>query len=890
MVFVVSTSKDDSSELSLHTCRIGYHFREMIVEDARATLDLRPVPHGVASLGVQKRSQKVKKRLMRRPTPLFESYFREFPTRIGKSSNGGPVVGLCPELTLSRRVQLARARKTVESVCLDIIVKWRGDEENGRDQLDTILREVVVISDSEDDDEETGEDSDVPVVISPPAANLVAAHRAARVLERPEAGIAALTISGAGNRTRPTPTSRHVTPKVPTTPNRTKVLRGGLAALMLPNRCSVMTRSFTNPSSRSQQPTEPFYSDIIIRSIEAPAPVSMAPRFIRAIPAHKRAREQSPDDDRPGMYSNPQTYYPLLTKLKNTMSSDLNYHVTRPEYHHSTYADVDPKPALREHLPSRQMYREVQPAHIEFRDPTAASRYSVSSSRHDGEAVNVREVVVGAPRYVNLRGPIAQTPHPAQQPFGANGGPGRPSILHPAAPPRYADASYGPSQGDIRQGPMQPIFVRRIERRSPEPRYGKPPSSAASLYSQVWIDPTVILTTILTNTFTLPPPNTAISPVIEASLASLCRRAPTPNTSLDGPTHITISPSDQRTSLSLIRTDLLQLAISWKGALTGKLAKAQRKHRLRVGGGAGPRGGKDGYLQGHLGGAVGAAGASPTGGATDDVPLLNPRPLTEAQKNELTLKEAFPTVEDGVIKAVLRASRGQVEPAFHALLAKDDEEEGFFETQTKVNSWITNFKKKIDDAFEEEEAERQKQQQQQQQQHLAYGRRPGESSRRSGDYDRYDADPQLITDDFAGMKLAADGTSPPSKSPRPNDGRRVAFREETEEIDAYNSSPKLGARDTATPPGNKQSKWQPLSAVEPSPITDNDPFSLGDSEDEKDLKDKAATTTAGAGAGNGSGSKGAGADDAERLRKAAAEAMADSLVDDKSNTDAGSKS
>lgn len=69
------------------------------------------------------------------------------------------------------------------------------------------------------------------------------------------------------------------------------------------------------------------------------------------------------------------------------------------------------------------------------------------------------------------------------------------------------------------------------------------------------------------------------------------------------------------------------------------------------------------------GGAVGAAGASPTGGATDDVPPPKPpRPLTEAQKNELTLKEAFPTVEDGVIKAVLRASRGQVEPAFHALL------------------------------------------------------------------------------------------------------------------------------------------------------------------------------------------------------------------------------
>ncbi|PKS12146.1 hypothetical protein jhhlp_001444 [Lomentospora prolificans] len=406
-----------------------------------------------------------------------------------------------------------------------------------------------------------------------------------------------------------------------------------------------------------------------------------------------------------------------------------------------------------------------------------------------------------------------------------------------------------------------------------------------------------------------------------------------------------------------------------------------------------PAAGKTDSNKATPGDAAGAAAAS-TGGAADDVPPPKPpRPLTETQKNELILKEAFPSVEDSVIKAVLRASRGQVEPAFHALLemtdpdaTKEDEAEGppppqpprpagvgsgmsqleadeqyarqlaehyerqggyddrhqhtrqprdprlnrqqketglkpnelfdkehsfleddlpvirenlrkgFLETQTKVNSWITNFKKRLDDAFEEEEAERQ-----QQQQHLAYGRRPGESSRRSGDYDRYDADPQLITDDFAGMKLASDGTPirdprplanpnlfkppPPSKSPKPNDGRRVAFRDETEEIDAYTSSPKLGARDSATPPGNKQSKWQPLSAVEPSPITDNDPFSLGDSEDEKEVKDK--TTT---GAGAGSSSKDTKDDDAERLRKAAAEAMADSLVDDKSKTDTGLKS
>ena len=56
------------------------------------------------------------------------------------------------------------ARKAVEPVCLDILLKWRGDEETGRDQMDEILKEVVIITDSEgeeessDDDEEEAED------------------------------------------------------------------------------------------------------------------------------------------------------------------------------------------------------------------------------------------------------------------------------------------------------------------------------------------------------------------------------------------------------------------------------------------------------------------------------------------------------------------------------------------------------------------------------------------------------------------------------------------------------------------------------------------------------------------------------------------------------------
>jgi len=74
---------------------------------------------------------------------------------------------------------------------------------------------------------------------------------------------------------------------------------------------------------------------------------------------------------------------------------------------------------------------------------------------------------------------------------------------------------------------------------------------------------------------------------------------------------------------------------------------------------------------------------------------------------------------------------------------------GFLETQTVVTSWITSIKKKVDEAFDEDEETRQS--------NLAYGRKPGEPSRRSGDYDRYDADPHVITDDFAGMKLGSDG-------------------------------------------------------------------------------------------------------------------------------------
>jgi hypothetical protein len=75
----------------------------------------------------------------------------------------------------------------------------------------------------------------------------------------------------------------------------------------------------------------------------------------------------------------------------------------------------------------------------------------------------------------------------------------------------------------------------------------------------------------------------------------------------------------------------------------------------------------------------------------------------------------------------------------------------------------------------------------------------------------------------------------------------------------------LRAKENSLPSG-KQSKWQPLSAVDPDPIgeAENDPFSLGDSEDEREAKDRV-------------GGKEIRMDDTERLKQAASEAVADNV-------------
>ncbi len=214
-----------------------------------------------------------------------------------------------------------------------------------------------------------------------------------------------------------------------------------------------------------------------------------------------------------------------------------------------------------------------------------------------------------------------------------------------------------------------------------------------------------------------------------------------------------------------------------------------------------------------------------------------------------------------------------------------------------MNSWVTNLRKKFDGEDEDDDYESRTSAASQRYNagppQQPYGaRRSGELGRRSSDRERYDADPKVLGDDFAGLELRDEQSTllpssnakvglaksyhlaqqrrsnrppanpdlfkPTPRTPHPN-SRKVSFQDgPPEDIDAvYRTSPKPTPRQPSPATGGKQSKWQPLSAVDPTPVADTDPFSLGDSDDEREAKSKDLKS-----------------DDTERLKKAAAEAMA----------------
>ena len=84
----------------------------------------------------------------------------------------------------------------------------------------------------------------------------------------------------------------------------------------------------------------------------------------------------------------------------------------------------------------------------------------------------------------------------------------------------------------------------------------------------------------------------------------------------------------------------------------------------------------------------------------------------------------------------------------------------------------------------------------------------------------------------------------------------------------YSGSPKPTSTTQTPATAAKSSKWQPLSSVDPAPMTENDPFSLGDSDDEKDAKPIQLQDE----------------DEDAQVKKATDEAMGDSIADAKGET------
>ncbi|KAK6084939.1 hypothetical protein SCUP234_03122 [Seiridium cupressi] len=193
MVFIVSESMDQSVHSQTH--RLGFHFRERIVDQARKDLLLDGLnkPQKIAVSGRPEAIPSDRYQMMKDADAVLRDLFPRIPNtsrveilnhsfdKDNKYFNGKEKVGMAEDLSLARRVQLAalshirhtmtryddllkegqkweNARKAVEKPCLDTIVKWRGDEETGRDQLDEILREVIEISDDEDTEDDTSEE------------------------------------------------------------------------------------------------------------------------------------------------------------------------------------------------------------------------------------------------------------------------------------------------------------------------------------------------------------------------------------------------------------------------------------------------------------------------------------------------------------------------------------------------------------------------------------------------------------------------------------------------------------------------------------------------------------------------------------------------------------
>ena len=203
---------------------------------------------------------------------------------------------------------------------------------------------------------------------------------------------------------------------------------------------------------------------------------------------------------------------------------------------------------------------------------------------------------------------------------------------------------------------------------------------------------------------------------------------------------------------------------------------------------------------------------------------------------------------------------------------KENVRKGFLETQTKVNRWITDFRKKLDgednddpyDGPTRQDSPPRRQNYGPSQSEQLYGiRRSADVSRKSTDKDRYDLDNRVLDDDFTALELRDDegmsknshstGThalTPQLAQPRASSSRNRPLANpdlykpnvappQSGPVDEVDAIDRRNQRQPSPGAASKSAKWQPLTSIAPNPESEeNDPFSLGDSDDEKETKTK----------------------------------------------------
>lgn len=177
--------------------------------------------------------------------------------------------------------------------------------------------------------------------------------------------------------------------------------------------------------------------------------------------------------------------------------------------------------------------------------------------------------------------------------------------------------------------------------------------------------------------------------------------------------------------------------------------------------------------------------------------------------------------------------------------------QGFVQTQSKLNKWFSDFRKNFNDSDEDEPvagqgtAGRRQDFGSSQADQLRGIQRQAETgrARRSQDQHRYDPDPQVMSEDFTQLELRDEEEQPPPKPQRPQANPNL-FKPTpqppqsgpVDEVDALYAKPSSTNRQPS-PSSGKSNKWQPLTSVGPNPdAEENDPFALGDSEDEDKKK------------------------------------------------------